>query len=210
MTAEVMPQPRPIQYPDLPICAHRAALIKAIQAHPVLIVCGATGSGKTTQLPKLCLEAGRGQRAMIGHTQPRRLAARAVAGRIATELATRLGSEVGYKIRFTDETAAATRIKLMTDGILLAEIASDPLLRAYDTLIIDEAHERSLNMDFLLGYLHRILPRRPDLRVLITSATLEPARFAEHFSGAPVFNVEGRSYPVAIEYLPAEPDEDLA
>ena len=174
----------------------------------MVVVCGATGSGKTTQLPKMCLASGRGQHGMIGHTQPRRIAARAVAARIADELGPAGTSVVGWKVRFADRTGPDCRVKLMTDGILLAEIRSDPLLSRYDTLIIDEAHERSLNIDFLLGYLKRILPRRPDLKVLITSATIEPARFAEHFGGAPVIEVAGTAYPVEVRYRPATDPEE--
>jgi ATP-dependent helicase HrpA len=186
----------------------RGAIAAAIRAHPVVVVCGATGSGKTTQLPKICLETGRGQGAMIGHTQPRRIAARAVATRIAAELGPAGESMVGWKVRFTDRTGPDCRIKLMTDGILLAEIRSDPLLRRYDTLIIDEAHERSLNIDFLLGYVKRLLPQRPDIRVIITSATIEPRRFAEHFGDAPVIEVGGTTHPVEVRYRPpADPEE---
>ena len=163
---------------DLPIHAERDRIIAAIEAHPILVLCGETGSGKTTQLPKLCLDAGRGRNGLIGHTQPRRIAARSVAARIAEELGSEVGGTVGSKVRFGDQTGPATRIKLMTDGILLAELRQDPELLAYDTLIIDEAHERSLNIDFLLGYLKRLRPRRPDLRVVITSATLDPERLA--------------------------------
>lgn len=193
---------------DLPIHAQHDALIAALQQHPVVIVCGETGSGKTTQLPKLCLEAGSGQRGMIGHTQPRRIAARSVATRIAEELATSLGARVGYKVRFGDQTSDETRIKLMTDGILLAELRSDPDLLAYDTLIIDEAHERSLNIDLLLGYLKRLQPRRPDLRLVITSATLDPERFAAFFGSAPILEIPGRSWPVEVRYRPLEPITD--
>ena len=187
---------------DLPVLAVRDTLIAAVREHQVVIVAGETGSGKTTQLPKICLAAGRGRTGLIGHTQPRRIAARAVASRIAEELGTVVGAGVGFKVRFTDQTADATYLKLMTDGVLLAELASDRLLRAYDTLIIDEAHERSLNIDFLLGYLKTLLPRRPDLKVVITSATIDVQRFSHHFADAPVFVVEGRSYPVEIRYRP--------
>lgn len=198
-----------LEFPhELPISAAREEIAAALQGHQVVIVCGATGSGKTTQLPKICLASGRGQDGMIGHTQPRRIAARAVAARIAAELGPAGASVVGWKVRFADRTGPDCRVKLMTDGILLAEIRSDPLLRRYDTLIIDEAHERSLNIDFLLGYLKRILPRRPDLKVLITSATIEPARFADHFGGAPVIEVAGSAFPVEVRYRPAtDPDE---
>ena len=170
----------------------------------MVIVAGETGSGKTTQLPKICLELGRGIRGTIGHTQPRRLAARTVAQRIADELGTPLGEAVGYTVRFTDQASDRTLVKLMTDGILLAEIQRDRRLLRYDTLILDEAHERSLNIDFLLGYLRELLPRRPDLKVIVTSATIEPERFAAHFGGAPIVEVSGRTYPVEIRYRPLE------
>ncbi len=171
-----------VSYPDqLPISQARERIAAAIREHQVVIVAGETGSGKTTQLPKICLELGRGVRGMIGHTQPRRLAARTVAERIAEELGTELGEAVGYKVRFTDQVGANTLVKLMTDGILLAEMQRDRMLLRYDTLIIDEAHERSLNIDFILGYLRQLLPRRPDLKVIITSATIDPERFAAHF-----------------------------
>ncbi|WP_241473402.1 ATP-dependent RNA helicase HrpA [Mycolicibacterium neoaurum] len=197
-----------ITYPDLPVSDSRDELAKAISENQVVVVAGATGSGKTTQLPKICLELGRGIRGTIGHTQPRRLAARTVAQRIADELATPLGSTVGYTVRFTDQAGDATLIKLMTDGILLAEIQRDRRLLRYDTLILDEAHERSLNIDFLLGYLRELLPRRPDLKVIVTSATIAPGRFAEHFAidgvAAPIVEVSGRTYPVEIRYRPLE------
>ena len=193
-----------ITYPDLPVTDSRAELAKAISDNQVVIVAGATGSGKTTQLPKICLELGRGIRGTIGHTQPRRLAARTVAQRIADELCTPLGSTVGYTVRFTDQASDSTLIRLMTDGILLAEIQRDRQLLRYDTLILDEAHERSLNIDFLLGYLRELLPRRPDLKVIVTSATIEPERFAAHFRGAPIVEVSGRTYPVEIRYRPLE------
>lgn len=193
-----------ISYPDLPVTDSRAELADAISANQVVIVAGATGSGKTTQLPKICLELGRGIRGTIGHTQPRRLAARTVAQRIADELGTPLGATVGYTVRFTDQASDSTLIKLMTDGILLAEIQRDRRLLRYDTLILDEAHERSLNIDFLLGYLRELLPRRPDLKVIVTSATIEPERFAAHFGGAPIVEVSGRTYPVEIRYRPLE------
>jgi very-short-patch-repair endonuclease/energy-coupling factor transporter ATP-binding protein EcfA2 len=171
-----------IEYPaDLPVVLRREDLAKVINDHQVVIVCGETGSGKTTQLPKICLSIGRGVQGAIAHTQPRRVAARTVASRIAFELKTELGGTVGYKIRFNDRVSVDTCIKLMTDGILLAEIHSDPLLKKYDTIIIDEAHERSLNIDFLLGYFRQILPRRPDLKLIITSATLDAERFSRHF-----------------------------
>ncbi len=198
---------RPVSYPDLPVVERREDILAALANHQVVIVCGETGSGKTTQLPKICLEAGRGEERLIGHTQPRRLAARTVAARIASELGEELGQAVGFKIRFTDQVSAATRVKLMTDGILLAETRGDPLLKRYDTIIIDEAHERSLNIDFLLGYLKRILPKRPDLKLVITSATIDPERFAHHFDGAPIITAEGRTYPVEVRYAPVI-DED--
>src|SRR5690606_12043126 len=194
---------------SLPISARREEIAAAIAAHQVVVIAGETGSGKTTQLPKICLELGRGSRGLIGHTQPRRLAARSVATRIAEELHSPLGGLVGYQVRFTDQVSEQTRVKLMTDGILLAELAHDKQLRRYDTLIIDEAHERSLNIDFLLGYLTRLLPRRPDLKLVITSATIDPHRFARHFGDVPVIEVSGRTYPVEIRYRPIEdPDTD--
>lgn len=193
-----------ITYPDLPVSAHRAELAAAISDNQVVVVAGATGSGKTTQLPKICLELGRGIRGTIGHTQPRRLAARTVAQRIADELGSPLGETIGYTVRFTDQASDRTLVKLMTDGILLAEIQRDRRLLRYDTLILDEAHERSLNIDFLLGYLRELLPRRPDLKVIVTSATIEPERFAAHFHGAPIIEVSGRTYPVEIRYRPLE------
>uniref|UniRef100_UPI003D93ACDA ATP-dependent RNA helicase HrpA n=1 Tax=Gordonia sp. B7-2 TaxID=3420932 RepID=UPI003D93ACDA len=192
--------------PELPISAARDEIRDAIDAHQVVVIAGETGSGKTTQLPKICLELGRGVRGMIGHTQPRRIAASSVARRIADETNTKLGDAVGYSVRFTDRSGADTLVRVMTDGILLREIAADPLLRRYDTLIVDEAHERSLNIDFILGYLLRLLPRRPDLKVIITSATIEPDRFARHFTTAdapvPVIEVSGRTYPVDVRYRP--------
>ena len=197
-----------IEFPsDLPVVGKREVLARAIAEHQVVIVCGETGSGKTTQLPKICLTLGRGVLGCIGHTQPRRVAARTVATRIAFELKTELGGAVGFKVRFHDKVSADTSIKLMTDGILLAEIHSDPLLKHYDTLIIDEAHERSLNIDFLLGYLKQLLPRRPDLKLIITSATLDADRFASHF-GAKVIEVSGRSYPVETRYRPLQISEE--
>ena len=193
-----------ISYPDLPVSERRDEIAAAIAGNQVVIVAGETGSGKTTQLPKICLELGRGIRGTIGHTQPRRLAARSVAARIADELGTPLGEVVGYTVRFTDQASDRTLVKLMTDGILLAEVQRDRRLLRYDTLIIDEAHERSLNIDFLLGYLRNLLPRRPDLKVIVTSATIEPERFAQFFSGAPIVEVSGRTYPVEIRYRPLE------
>jgi ATP-dependent helicase HrpA len=193
-----------ITYPDLPVSDRRDEIAKAIAEHQVVVVAGETGSGKTTQLPKICLELGRGIRGTIGHTQPRRLAARTVGQRIADELGTPLGDAVGYTVRFTDQASDRTLVKLMTDGILLAEMQRDRRLLRYDTLILDEAHERSLNIDFLLGYLRELLPRRPDLKVIVTSATIEPARFAAHFNDAPIVEVSGRTYPVEIRYRPLE------
>ena len=197
-----------ISYPDLPVSRLRGELAAAIRDHQVVVVAGETGSGKTTQLPKICLELGRGIRGTIGHTQPRRLAARTVAQRIADELGTPLGDVVGYTVRFTHQTTDRTLVKLMTDGILLAEIQRDRRLLRYDTLILDEAHERSLNIDFLIGYLRQLLPRRPDLKVIVTSATIEPQRFAKHFAAsgadAPIVEVSGRGYPVEIRYRPLE------
>ncbi|NKX92674.1 DUF3418 domain-containing protein [Sanguibacter hominis ATCC BAA-789] len=218
----------PITYPEnLPVSGHRAEISEAIRDHQVVIVAGATGSGKTTQLPKILLDLGRGRAGQIGHTQPRRLAARTVAERIAEEIGAehtgpdgvtrrgKLGGVVGYQVRFTDESSDSTLVKVMTDGILLAQIQRDPLLRAYDTLIIDEAHERSLNIDFLLGYLTQLLPQRPDLKLVITSATIDSERFANHFAAtapdgsrvpAPVIEVSGRTYPVEVRYRPLVPD----
>ncbi|MEZ0052624.1 ATP-dependent helicase HrpA [Mycobacterium sp. MAA66] len=197
-----------ITYPDLPVTDRRAEIARAIADNQVVIVAGETGSGKTTQLPKICLELGRGIRGTIGHTQPRRLAARTVAQRIAEETGTQLGGAIGYTVRFTDQASDRTLVKLMTDGILLAEIQRDRRLLRYDTLILDEAHERSLNIDFLLGYLRELLPRRPDLKVIVTSATIEPERFAAHFGvdghDAPIVEVSGRTYPVEIRYRPLE------
>ncbi len=194
-----------ISYPEaLPVAQKKADIIKAMAEHQVVIIAGETGSGKTTQLPKMCLELGLGRKGFIGHTQPRRLAARSVAQRIASELNTELGQSVGYKIRFSDNTSANSHIKLMTDGILLAEIQRDRFLNQYDTIIIDEAHERSLNIDFILGYLKNLLPKRPDLKVIITSATIDPERFSKHFNNAPIIEVSGRTYPVEVRYQPLE------
>lgn len=192
----------------LPVTQKRAEIAEAIQKHQVIVVCGETGSGKTTQLPKICLELGRGANGLIGHTQPRRIAARATATRIAQELKSEIGNYVGYKIRFTDKTSGNSYIKLMTDGILLAETQGDPLLRQYDTLIIDEAHERSLNIDFLLGYLRGLLQQRPELKLIVTSATLDAERFSKHFGGAPVIEVSGRLYPIEMRYRPFGVDDD--
>jgi ATP-dependent helicase HrpA len=194
--------------PELPVSQRRDEIAAAVRDHQVVVVAGETGSGKTTQLPKICLELGRGVDGMIGHTQPRRLAARTVAERVASELHTPLGQAVGYTVRFADRVGEDTLVKLMTDGILLAELARDRSLRRYDTIIIDEAHERSLNVDFLLGYLARLLHRRPDLRLIITSATIDPERFSRHFGGAPIVEVSGRTYPVEVRYRPLGEDAD--
>lgn len=198
--AAALPQP---EYPmELPVSSKKEDIAAAILKHQVVIVCGETGSGKTTQLPKICLQLGRGVAGMIGHTQPRRIAARSVASRIAQELKSPLGEVVGYKVRFNDKLSESSYIKLMTDGILLAETQGDKFLNAYDTIIIDEAHERSLNIDFLLGYLKQLLPKRPDLKVIVTSATIDADRFSKHFHDAPVIEVSGRTYPVEIRYRP--------
>lgn len=206
-------QNRPeISYPDaLPVSQKRGEIAEAIANNQVVIVAGETGSGKTTQLPKICLELGLGTRGLIGHTQPRRLAARSVATRVAEELNSPLGEVVGFKVRFADAIKPTSYIKLMTDGILLAELSSDKYLDQYDTIIIDEAHERSLNIDFILGYLKSVLKRRPDLKVIITSATIDVERFSKHFNNAPVIEVSGRTYPVETRYRPlvGEQDEDL-
>ena len=200
--------PPAVSYPpELPVSQRKDEIAAAIRDHQVVIVAGETGSGKTTQLPKICLELGRGVTGQVGHTQPRRIAARTVAERIAAELGTEVGAAVGYQVRFTDKSSDGTLIKVMTDGILLAELQRDRQLRRYDTLIIDEAHERSLNIDFILGYLKRLLPSRPDLKVIITSATIDPERFSKHFWDAPVIEVSGRTYPVEVRYRPlANPD----
>ncbi|MDX1357137.1 MAG: ATP-dependent RNA helicase HrpA, partial [Halomonas venusta] len=205
-----------LEYPaELPVVERREDILNAIRDHQVVVVAGETGSGKTTQLPKICLELGRGRKGVIGHTQPRRLAARSVAGRLAEEMSVQLGEQVGYQVRFNDQSSPNTLVKLMTDGILLAETQHDPLLLRYDTLIIDEAHERSLNIDFLLGYLKRLLPKRPDLKVIITSATIDVDRFAAHFGSstapAPVVEVSGRTFAVDVHYRPlvrSEEDEE--
>ncbi len=185
---------------DLPILAHQQEIVTALGEHQVVVVSGETGSGKSTQIPKICLAAGYGIRGLIGHTQPRRIAARSIASRLAEELAVPLGEAVGFKVRFTDQTRDETYIKLMTDGILLAETQRDRFLEQYEVIIIDEAHERSLNIDFLLGYLYQLLPRRPELRVIITSATIDAERFSQHFATdrgpAPFIDVSGRGYPV--------------
>ncbi|HBK7309889.1 ATP-dependent RNA helicase HrpA [Vibrio cholerae] len=210
MAVEQRKQQMPkIEYPALlPVSQKRDDIAQAIAHHQVVIVAGETGSGKTTQLPKICAELGRGKYGLIGHTQPRRLAARSVANRIAEEMETELGGFVGYKVRFTDQISDQTQIKLMTDGILLAEIQNDRFLNQYDTIIIDEAHERSLNIDFILGYLKQLLPHRPDLKVIITSATIDPERFSKHFSNAPIIEVSGRTYPVEVRYRPLAGDDD--
>jgi HrpA-like RNA helicase len=212
-TPEEKPSPFKLEYdPGLPITAHRAEVIEAIRRNPAIVLCGATGSGKSTQLPKLCVEAGRGVAGVIGHTQPRRIAARALANRIAEETGTTVGGAIGYKVRFNDRTGPECRIKLMTDGILLKELESDRKLRRYDTLIIDEAHERSLNIDLLLGVLKQLLPQRPDLRLIVTSATIDPARFATFFGTGgqpvPIIEVSGRSYPVEVRYRPLTTPRD--
>ncbi|MDP1558259.1 MAG: ATP-dependent RNA helicase HrpA [Nitrosomonas sp.] len=201
--------PKPAYLENLPVVERHEEILHAIRDHQVVIICGETGSGKTTQLPKICLELARGVGGMIGHTQPRRIAARTVAARIASELNSPLGQAVGYKVRFSDKLSANTYIKLMTDGILLAETQGDPLLLAYDTLIIDEAHERSLNIDFLLGYLRELLPKRPDLKLLVTSATIDAQLFSAHFNKAPVIEVSGRMYPVEMRYRPVITNEEV-
>ena len=202
-----------INWPDeLPVVGRRQEIAEAVRDHQVVVVCGETGSGKSTQLPKIALELGRGIGGVIGHTQPRRIAARSVATRIAEELKVQPGKEVGYRIRFNDSSGPNTLIRLMTDGIMLAETQSDRFLDQYDTIIVDEAHERSLNIDFLLGYLKRLLPKRKDLRLIITSATIDAERFAAHFgtndSPAPVLTVEGRTYPVETRYRPLDEEID--
>ena len=197
-----------LEYTDLPVTTKKQEIADLISKHQVVILCGETGSGKTTQLPKICLSIGRGTKGMIGHTQPRRIAARTVADRIAEELGEQLGVTVGFKIRFHDQTKPQTLIKIMTDGILLAETQNDPYLNQYDTLIIDEAHERSLNIDFMIGYLKWLLPKRPDLKVIITSATIDPERFAKHFNNAPIIEVSGRTYSVEMRYRPIEQLEE--
>ncbi|GLW07818.1 ATP-dependent helicase [Microtetraspora sp. NBRC 13810] len=198
-----------VSYPEaLPVSRRKDDIMAAIRDHQVVIVAGETGSGKTTQLPKICLELGRGVKGLIGHTQPRRIAARTVAERVAEELGTEVGHAVGYKVRFTDHVSDTTLVKVMTDGILLAELQQDRMLDQYDTLIIDEAHERSLNIDFILGYLKQLLPRRPDLKVVITSATIDPERFSRHFGDAPIIEVSGRTYPVEVRYRPIEEEQE--
>src|SRR5690606_2627188 len=195
--------------PELPIAAHADRIVELLRAHQVVVIAGETGSGKTTQLPKLCLAAGQGAAGMIGCTQPRRIAARSVARRVADELQTPLGERVGYQVRFDDRVGPATAIKFMTDGILLAEAQADRWLNHYDTIIVDEAHERSLNIDFLLGLLKNLLQKRDDLKVIVTSATIDTARFAAFFGGAPVVEIPGRAYPVERRYRPlADRDRD--
>ena len=191
--------------PDLPISEHADEIAEAIASHQVVVVAGETGSGKTTQLPKICLGLGRTR---IAHTQPRRIAARTVAERVADEMDVELGNQVGYQVRFTRHTTSDTALTVMTDGVLLAQISHDRDLRAWDTIIIDEAHERSLNIDFLLGYLKQLLSRRDDLKVIITSATIDTARFSAHFDDAPIIEVSGRTYPVEVRYRPLETQPD--
>ncbi|QRN81855.1 MAG: DEAD/DEAH box helicase, partial [Nocardiopsis sp. BM-2018] len=203
----------PLRYdPALPITARRDEILELLRTHQVVVVAGETGSGKSTQLPKMCLEAGRGADRLIGHTQPRRVAARSIAQRVASELDTTVGGLVGSSVRFDDRVGDQTAIRVMTDGILLAELQRDPTLDRYDTIIVDEAHERSLNVDFLLGYLRQLLPRRPDLSVIVTSATIDTERFAAHFADAdgtpaPIVEVTGRTYPVELRYRPPESDD---
>ena len=197
--------PSNIKFPsDLPVSQRANDIKLAIKKNQVTIICGETGSGKTTQLPKICLALGRGQKKIIGHTQPRRIAARSVATRISEELKTPVGGLVGFKVRFTDKTTKQSSIKVMTDGILLAETQNDILLEQYDTIIIDEAHERSLNIDFLLGYLKNLLPKRADLKLIITSATIDIDKFSSHFNDAPIIKVSGRTYPVETVYRPLQ------
>lgn len=199
--------PVTVTYPeDLPVTSAKDEIAEAIRDNQVVIIAGETGSGKTTQLPKICLDLGLGVDGLIGHTQPRRIAARTVAERIADELDEELGSTIGYQVRFTAQVADSTRVKVMTDGILLSELSRDKLLRDYEVIIIDEAHERSLNIDFLLGYLKEVLDRRPDLKVIITSATIDPESFSAHFDDAPIISVEGRTFPVEVRYRPLGDD----
>lgn len=203
------PAPFVPAYPSgLPIVERRQEIVAAIREHQVIVITGETGSGKSTQIPKFCIEAGRGRSGIIGCTQPRRIAAITLARRVSEELGGDGPRLVGYKIRFQDRTARGTRIKFMTDGILLAEAQRDRIFRAYDTIIVDEAHERTLNIDFLLGILKRTLPRRPDLRVIITSATIDPEKFSRAFGEAPIIEVSGRTYPVEVLYQAAEPAEE--
>ena len=201
--------PQHISYPEqLPVVARKDEIMRALAENQVVVIAGETGSGKTTQLPKMCLELGRGREKRIGHTQPRRIAARAVSSRIAEELNSQVGGVVGYQVRFNDDVTDQTAVKVMTDGILLAELSRDRQLQAYDTLIIDEAHERSLNIDFILGYLKRLLPKRPDLKIIITSATIDVERFSQHFNDAPIVEVSGRTYPVDVHYVDSVEDRD--
>src|ERR1700678_219005 len=186
--------------PELPITGQREAILKALAERQVLIVAGDTGSGKSTQLPQYCLELGRGRTGLIAHTQPRRLAARALAARIAEEVGQPLGRSVGFRVRFADQASDATRLLLMTDALLLAELAADPLLRRYDTIIVDEAHERTLNVDLLLGVLKKLLPRRPELKLIVTSATLDVERVSRFFDDAPILTVSGRNHPIEVRY----------
>ena len=198
-----------VTYPEnLPVSAAKDEIAEAIRDNQVVIVAGETGSGKTTQLPKICLELGLGVNGLIGHTQPRRIAARTVAERIADELGEDLGGTIGYQVRFTAQVADSTRVKVMTDGILLSELSRDKLLRDYEVIIIDEAHERSLNIDFLLGYLKEVMGKRPELKVIITSATIDPQSFAAHFDDAPIIEVAGRTYPVEVRYRPLVDDDE--
>ena len=192
----------------LPVSERVEEIQKLIAENQVLVLCGETGSGKSTQLPKVCLSLGRGIFGRIGHTQPRRLAARSLASRVASEIEQEVGLSVGYKVRFADKVSESTRVKLLTDGMLLAEIQRDKYLNEYDTLIIDEAHERSLNIDFLMGYLKSLLPKRPDLKLIITSATIDPQKFSKHFYDAPIIEVSGRTYPVEVRYRPPPEDEE--
>src|SRR5216684_1125184 len=194
--------------PDLPISAKREAIMEALGRSQVLIVAGDTGSGKSTQLPQYCLELGRGVAGLIAHTQPRRLAARALAARLAEELGQPVGRSVGFRVRFADQVSDATRLVLMTDGLLLAELASDPQLRRYDTIIVDEAHERTLNVDLLLGVLKRLLPRRPDLKLIVTSATLDVERISRFFDDAPIITVSGRTHPIEVRYRETPEDAE--
>jgi ATP-dependent helicase HrpA len=201
--------------PELPITARREEILRALNERQVLIVAGETGSGKSTQLPQYCLELGRGISGLIAHTQPRRLAARALAARVADELGQSIGGSVGFRVRFADQVSDATRLVLMTDGLLLAELSSDPALRRYDTIIVDEAHERTLNVDLLLGVLKKLLPRRPDLKLIVTSATLDVERISKFFGDAPIVTVSGRGYPIEVRYRQSEeqdqdPDLPLA
>ncbi|HSQ70096.1 MAG TPA: hypothetical protein VLM41_08415, partial [Steroidobacteraceae bacterium] len=202
--------PRVVYDGQLPVHQRREDLIRVIKSSQVTIVAGATGSGKSTQLPKICLEMGRGIAGQIGHTQPRRIAAQTLANRISAELGTACGDIVGYQVRFVDRTSPRTLVKLMTDGLLLRELESDPMLLRYDTLIIDEAHERNLNVDFLLGVCRRLLPLRPELRVIVASATIETERFADYFDGAEVVSVEGKTWPVEVRYRPMHEEDEEA